>query len=196
MSSNTTRKHVVAVAATIAVVGAAGAVFAGTSIAEATWRSSGDVLGVQYVLAGWVGAAAVLIPISAILIRLVRELEDERRRATLSVAGWIMLVPGGLWTLLAVGLATSPEDSDGLGIVDLLPEWAAVAIPLFVASAALSRIDKDADASTRWRLGQPREEGQGVGPQRDCLDPSQVRYAHSEFAMELGERSIVAGRAS
>jgi hypothetical protein len=48
-----------------------------------------------------------------------------------------MFVPAAVWTALLAMLAAGSGNSDDLTIANVLPEWAIVAVPLFVASAVL-----------------------------------------------------------
>jgi hypothetical protein len=137
MSLEAKRNLAVGAVITVAIAAVVGAVWAGAHVAESVPRDSDDSLGIQNVLAGFAAAAAVLIPISAVLFPLVRQMDSETRRALVRVGAWIMFIPAALWTLVLAMLASGSGNSDDFGIVDVLPEWAIVAVPLFVASAVL-----------------------------------------------------------
>jgi hypothetical protein len=140
MSLNANSNLAMAAAITIAIAGTVAAVWAGTYVAESVPRDSDDSLGIQNVLAGCAAAAAILIPISAFLVSLVHRMDSKTRGALVRLGAWIMVVPATLWTVLLAMLANGSGNSDDFGIVDVLPEWAIVAVPLFAASAVLFAI--------------------------------------------------------
>jgi cytochrome bd-type quinol oxidase subunit 2 len=137
MSLKVNRNLAMGTVITVAIAGAVGAIWAGVYVAESVPRDSDDSLGIQNVLAGCAAAAAVLIPISAFLFPLVRQMDSATRRALVRLGAWIMFVPAALWTALLAMLAAGSGNSDDFGIADVLPEWAIVSVPLFVVSAVL-----------------------------------------------------------
>jgi hypothetical protein len=137
MSLEVNRNLAITAAITVAIAGVVGAVWAGIVVAESAPRDSDDSLGVQSVLAGCAAAAGVLIVVSAALFALVRQMDSQTRRALVRLGAWIMVVPATLWTVVLASLAKGSGNSDDFGIVDVLPEWAIVAVPLFAASAVL-----------------------------------------------------------
>src|SRR5688572_13651864 len=128
MSLEANRNQAMAAVITVAIAGAVGAIWAGITVAESVPRDSDDSLGVQNVLAGCAAAAGVLIPISAFLLPLVRQMDSETRRALLRLGAWITFVPAAVWTALLGMLAAPSGGHDDFGIVDVLPEWAIVAL--------------------------------------------------------------------
>jgi cytochrome bd-type quinol oxidase subunit 2 len=137
MSLEAKRNLAMGTVITVAIGAVVGAVWAGAYVAESVPRDSDDSLGIQNVLAGFAAAAGVLIPISAVLFLLVRQMDSETRHALVRLGAWIMFVPAAVWTALLAMLAAGSGNSDDLTIVNVLPEWAIVAVPLFVASAVL-----------------------------------------------------------
>jgi hypothetical protein len=100
--------------------------------------NSDGLLGLQEALVGGAVAAGILAVVFGTLIALARRFDLSVRRDLTRMFAWVLLVPAGLWTVFYMWiLAVNSGSREAMSFADVAPDWAIIALPLFVVSVVL-----------------------------------------------------------